>query len=760
MSKRLPRSLVAVALLVVLFNTTTSFACGPFTLDAFFVFTVHPTYPLERYARGELGVVQPSYARSYLYVAYRYLTDSPFSSTEQQVLTQFWKDRLNYTWDLGEQDWIKAWLAARQTVSGLTEAPKIEVYRSREKPNEYETYLNCQKDAFETAVSTLNERIKKYGADHSALRNWIEGQDQVFANCAEGQHLPAPAPATADALEKDDRAYQIAAANFYAGNFDEARKAFDRIAADASSPWQTAARYLVARTLIRKASLGPDDMKAESLSQAETTLKAILADKKLVTSRAASSRLLDLVRLRLHPSERLHELAHALLVKTPNNSLRQDLWDYTSLLDSLLETEDTERKAKARVEATGDDLTDWISTLQENSTEARDHALSLWQTTHASTWFIASLAKIDGRHPKAAELIEQAIHVAPTSAAFASASFHAVRLLMESGKIVEARSQIDQLLKNDRARFDLSTLNLLTAERMMLAGNLAEFLSYAPRVPAGLGWDDDGREVPAESSEVSDEMKNLLGKPLFDQDAANVLNRQLPLDLLKEAATSEVLPTRLRRDVAQATWIRAVILDDAGTADDLVPALKTLVPELSDSLDDFLSTSQPEAKKFTGLYTWLKFPGLEPIVDAGIGRETPLNKQDTYRDNWWCAASVSNSPADRQPDMSEPSSFTAGAIRFPLFLTEAQRARANKESATLGAFGATPNYLCRQVIQWATKNPSDPRVPEALHLAVSATRYGCTDQGTGRWSKAAFDLLHRKYGNTTWARKTPYWFKD
>jgi hypothetical protein len=109
---------------------------------------------------------------------------------------------------------------------------------------------------------------------------------------------------------------------------------------------------------------------------------------------------------------------------------------------------------------------------------------------------------------------------------------------------------------------------------------------------------------------------------------------------------------------------------------------------------------------------------------------------------------------------STPRSFTAGADSVPAFLTEPERAVADKEYSALTANGAAPNYLCQQVIQWVTKTPTDPRAPEALHLAVKSTRYGCTDQETGRWSKAAFDLLHRKYANTIWARKTPYWFKD
>ena len=95
-----------------------------------------------------------------------------------------------------------------------------------------------------------------------------------------------------------------------------------------------------------------------------------------------------------------------------------------------------------------------------------------------------------------------------------------------------------------------------------------------------------------------------------------------------------------------------------------------------------------------------------------------------------------------------------------LFLTDSQRATAEKQYARLTAFGAAPNYISQQVIQWATKNPADPRVPEALHLAVKSTRYGCSDKQTGRWSKAAYDLLHKQYPKSVWAKRTPYWFKD
>lgn len=754
MKKRFPRTIVALLLLFVLQPPAS--ACGPFSMEAIFVFTAHPAYPLEKFAGGEIGVVQPSYARSYLYVSYRYLINMPLSQAEQKALTELWNERLNSGSDLGEDGWIKNWLDARQKVPGLPEPPKISVYRNREKPNDYESFVNCTKDSFDTAVSTLAERTKKYGPESPVIRSWIEAQDQVFANCSEGKNLPAATNGD-DALARADRNYQIAAANFYSTNFDDARKTFEAIATDSSSPWKSLAPYLAARTLVRQASLGAAEQKTTLLTEAESRLKRILEDKQLSNSHHAANRLLDLVKFRLHPSERLHELAHSLSNTNQNSHIKQDLWDYTMLLDGVLESEDAK---KPDSDLRSDDLTDWISTLQVTSNESLDHAISRWQTTHSPTWQVAVLSKIDGKHARAQEITEAALKVKSGSAAFASSRFHAVRLMVEAGKTDAARSLLDQLLKSNRSDFDASSLNLLISQRMMLASTLADFLNHAPRVPAALSWNDDGREIPAEPGDVADSEKALVGKALFDEETANVFNKQMPLSVLKEAVLSESLPKHLRMDLAQAAWIRAILLDDFKTADELVPVLRSLVPSLTKPLDDFSKTTVVADKKFSGLYTWLKFPGIEPIVDTGIGRSSPLNQQDTYRDNWWCGASFTAPPGTLNVEEASVTTFTASTISSPLFLTATQKAEGSRQWSTLSKLGSMPNYLSKQTIQWATKNPTDTRAAESLHLAVTSTRFGCTDKETGRWSKAAFDLLHRKYPNTTWAKKTRYWFKE
>jgi hypothetical protein len=343
-----------------------------------------------------------------------------------------------------------------------------------------------------------------------------------------------------------------------------------------------------------------------------------------------------------------------------------------------------------------------------------------------------------------------------------------MHLLNESGRGGEARQKLDDLLAKDRQSLPRSALNLFLAQRLKLASNLYEFLTYAQRAPAGFSWDEDGREQPEDITQ-NDELKVFAdGRTLLDVDAVRVLNEEMPLSVLKDAATSNVLPEHLRRDIVQATWLRAVLLDDDRTASELVPLLKSLVPAMSAYLDDYLAAKGSDARKFAAIYVWLKFPGLEPNVDSGLGRLLmPLDQQDPYRDNWWCSSASgferANVPekATETVEKATAKAFTAiSEADSILFLDQSQKAVALKEHDRLANFGAAPNYLARQAVSWAQKNPNDPRAPEALHLAVKSTRYGCPDKETGAASKAAYQLLHKRYPASPWTKKTPYWYKD
>lgn len=751
------KALLALALIIsvsVILPQRTQ-ACGPFFTDAIFVYSKHPDLPFESFAAGKLGVLQTSWARSYLVAAYRNLSGTRLSESEAKAIKSVWDDRLNLAWESNDDQWIKKWTDARKKVPGLAAPPEIKAYRNREKPHEYESYLNCQQDAFDNAEATLNERIKRFGAESDAVRDWVGAQDKVFANCGEGRQIPEAARSDQDPLIRADRAYQIAAANFYATSFDEAKQQFDAIAQDKSSPWHDKAGYLAARSMLRKGSLADKEEDGRSpLAEAEARLNAILEDNSAAASHHASARLLNLVRLRLHPEEKLHELAHALVGKDASADFKQDVWDYTVLLDKFLGEDDEGTRPKTPSGLTADELTDWIVTFQDASPAASVHSLEQWQKTTALPWLVAAISKANGKESSADTLLNAAANIDHNSPAFPSLTSHSVRLMIESNRGSEARAVLDKILANDRSKLSPSTVNLLLSQRMTLAQNLDEFLQSAQRVPAGFSDDGDGREIPEEDSQIKETTKG--AELFFDLDGAGAFNKALPVALFKDAARSRTLAPNLRRDAAQAAFLRAALIDDHKTAAQAAVLLQEMYPQLREFLSAYQGAITPDARRFAATFLSLKFPGFRPYVSAGIGRTTALAEVDSYRDNWWCAAPAI--PMSGALSEDEEGKAKAKPSPPPEFLKSSQ-ALAGTQFAALQALGTAPNYFCRIAIAWTEKNPADPRAPEALHLAVRSTRYGCTDNQTGRWSKAAYDLLHRRYPNTTWARNTKYWFK-
>jgi len=172
-------------------------------------------------------------------------------------------------------------------------------------------------------------------------------QDQVFGNCASGRQTPDPAPDGAPVWLQKDRAYQLAAASFYSLDFTDAKRRFAEIAQDGDSPWQETADYLLARTLIRQASLSKDESKAGPLyDEAEEHLKKFISRSGKFSG--SSERLTGLIKYRRHPKERVSELAKQLAFYGGGENFRQDVIDYNWLLDKFeSETLDAEEKSKS-----------------------------------------------------------------------------------------------------------------------------------------------------------------------------------------------------------------------------------------------------------------------------------------------------------------------------------------------------------------------------------------------------------------------------
>ncbi|TAE83846.1 MAG: hypothetical protein EAY76_00750 [Alphaproteobacteria bacterium] len=89
------------------------------------------------------------------------------------------------------------------------------------------------------------------------------------------------------------------------------------------------------------------------------------------------------------------------------------------------------------------------------------------------------------------------------------------------------------------------------------------------------------------------------------------------------------------------------------------------------------------------------------------------------------------------------------------------------ELKALEALPSGPEYLTNAAMKQAQndwfggwwRSEQSEIIAANLFYAIRTTRYGCQRNGShADYSRKAFDLLHDKYGDTIWAKATPYWF--
>jgi len=772
--------------------------CGPFFAKVIFSFSLHPDFPLTRFAGGELGIVQSTYARSYLIVAYRYMTGKPLDKAEQESVAALWRRRFAHSLfaDDAHPDPAAEWLAARRKYMGGKDAAYIDRYRkawgdASIQAENFFYFENCLGDAFRTATRTLNQRATQFGPNSAALKSWIAAQDLVFSHCGNPSEkaepgLPESISPSVPTLLKADRDYQVAAIHFYSGDYVTSEKEFSAIAQDGNSPWQVSAALLIARSRIRKATLQDSDkLAAVDMRAAEDQLLQVLKSPKYREVHPAAHRLLGFIAFRLQPEQRFSELATQLSTRAHVANLGDAIGDYTLFLDKRLgDTDDVEADQRQKVLDAGfvklrndrqrNDLTDWIVTFQSSNQAARAHAVARWKETKSVPWLFAALSKTSGNMPEAEALIEASGTVDAANPAYPGITFHVSRLLAEAGRADEARARVDELLTAAARPLPPSATNLLLASRMALAGSMDEWLKYSVRVPALVTTDESGEETPSEfylvdlrtKSEATLWRERHLRAPQFDSDAAIALTEKVPLAVLASAAQKEVLPEPLGRNLVQAAWVKAFLLNRRDVALQLVPIMRQFFPQRTAELDGYIAATSVDEQRFADSFSILKSPGWHPYVERGVGRETTdFSRIDNYKNNWWCSW---QKPKEeewsyynyyRMEGMSAPlhALYPNGTVEPPAFLDKESRDQAAQEWKEIEATGTSIEALAGPVLNWAKLHPKDARVPEALHYVVRAYRYGC-DEPSVDYSKVAFKVLHQLYPKSEWTRKTPYWF--
>ncbi|MFN7920405.1 MAG: hypothetical protein U0Q16_09925 [Bryobacteraceae bacterium] len=680
-------------------------SCGPIFPEAVFSFEKTPP-DFTGYSNGRLGVHRPTFWRRYQVIAYRYLSDSPL--TRDEIKGPEGSGRPS------QDIWaaMETWRKSRGAVVKQT-APPIATYRAHKK---YSGYDNCLPDAFVNASRTLDERVKTFGAAHAGVKAWVDAQDAVFANCSQGRTIPAEPDAALPAVLRADREYQIAAAHFYSEGFQEAYQRFRKIAADRGSQWSTIAPYLAARCLIRETTLSDGGKFAQALGELET----IAADSRLSAYRQPTDDMRAYVAMRLRPQEVIDRVSADLRKPSNGEKFRQNLVDFDYVWE------------RANV-VPRDDMGAWISWM---ASQKHDDAVARWRASKSVPWLVAALESATAKDKSVPDLLAAAESTPESSPAYASALYHRLRLIEEQGKRAEVRAELDRKAPVIQ-RLPLSAFNLFVAQRMRLAQSLDEFLRFAPRKPVAVAFENESSS--SEPTKIGDKV---IPDAMLDIDSMRIFNSGLPFASLRTAALSRTLPAAVSTRLLLTAFTRAVILGRDDAANELGAALAERRPALRPLVDRYRAAKDPAERKFAAAYLLLRSPGLRTQLEGSLSSRDEENLQeiDDFRQNWWCKADPKAQPMP------------------PPFLTAAERKDFDAEWTKMQALEAGPTWLGRQAVEWAKAHPEDPRSPEALHLAVRATRYGCTDDGNSAVSKAAFTALHARWPKSEWAAKTPYWF--
>lgn len=838
-------------------------ACfGPDT-SLVFTWERHPDLPLDRFAAGRLGVIQPFYARSYLVVAYRYLMGHPLSKTEQAEAVDLWQRRLNgagFTMfdqeeagpvpgvnyletpspedERDDSGLSETWLAARKEFLG---GPPPEIQKEDKHWDRMQWFQKIQKGAFRTALRILRVRSEKWGKRDPRLKAWIQAQDQVFSSSQEHPNIPKVLPDSADPLLRKDRAYQMAAAKFYAQRYDEAIQAFEVISQDSESPWVGLAGYMIARCWYRQGealiasgvshqreSQRAFERALQAANQAAAYPKAYTLAMELhwhlkqVRAQAASKDpefdqaaryLAKAAAAQAHPVERTKELAEILCRTDGTKDFGVDLGDYTILLNRAIEHEDdwdyfhhgespwmkAPEKPRSIPDAyLRDDLTDWVFHVRETGPKAYKYAYRRWKEQGSIPWLLCALANAEPASNGVEELVKAVPALPRNHPGYPMAAYHQGRLLVASDQIEAARPVLDQLISLGSDTLSPSALNLVKSAALPLSRNREELLQNLLREVVGIdyptGEDQDLFErtdkhdlrltaqwsVGMEHMEARSFLKSYGVRPAFlEADGATVLNLELPTSVVVELANLPTTPIQLKREWLRCAWVRSVLLGDLQTAGQLAPEVMRIEPELEKAMAAFLAVPEKDRAREAN-WILLHFPGLRWYVLQSLSARTyqPTRKPKDYdwmhgyrlqdrhpfRDSFWPRLKDLQSQSwsgfwhgSGSPFVYESAlrrDMAGRRIGPPGFLTSEERATLKRERDGLEDLEDGPSWLCRRVLAWAEESPDDPRVPEALHMAVRATRIG----GATELSKKCFRLLHKRYPKTPWATKTPFYF--
>jgi hypothetical protein len=398
---------------------------------------------------------------------------------------------------------------------------------------------------------------------------------------------------------------------------------------------------------------------------------------------------------------------------------------------------------------------------------------------------------------KAAAAAERSCGMAPDTAAAGFLLRQAVRASARAGKFDEAYVGLEGFpFKASSSYVERAVLDLgryLLGEGLVADGRKFRDRLLTSGYPIGAGefnrgnYNDFYAQLLMWLAEDRAHWDDAISK--FSAKADLTLLNFLSIKQLRELAKDARYSDKERALFLRAAWTRTYALgkvpDEALTQDLLAanPGLK----EVADKVATDYPKANPSRRR---LLTVLRSPRHNILVNgpadwtvvtmAEVDSYSDLDPYDHNDKNWWCPFEPDRQLLQLRADFDQVAGQTVAehqsddvkAVLDPEIVKSLETKREAalkqhpvieainwKELAALAKAPSAPKLLATRAIAWGKASKGDDGAPEALALAVKATRYGCNWHGGHKaYSQPAQQLLQAKFGNTEWAKQTPYYF--
>ena len=78
-------------------------------------------------------------------------------------------------------------------------------------------------------------------------------------------------------------------------------------------------------------------------------------------------------------------------------------------------------------------------------------------------------------------------------------------------------------------------------------------------------------------------------------------------------------------------------------------------------------------------------------------------------------------------------------------------------SSALETIPAESDYFAKEALAWVKKHPDDPHDADVLGFAMRVVRNGCRSDATDELNHQLFDILHRRFPKSEWAKRYTTW---